>query len=110
LLGIVDEILDEWSANRKLSGFHGGISPLKSASRKWFALGIGSRRITGKPEVIRWSLGISNTYRAPDCAEVAEERDAGLNMLVDRRANILVRLQRSHNSAIICGLAWGVAP
>ena len=48
--------------------------------------------------------------RAHDCAELAEERDAGLNSLLDRRANILVRWQTSHNSPIICGLAWGVAP
>jgi hypothetical protein len=27
-------ILGRWSANRKLSGFHGGISPAKSAYRK----------------------------------------------------------------------------
>jgi hypothetical protein len=27
-------ILGGWSANRKLSGFHGGISPAKSAYRK----------------------------------------------------------------------------
>src|SRR5437016_1869652 len=66
--------------------------------------------ITSKPEVIRWSLGISGTYRAPDGAEGAEERDAGWNRLVARRANILVRLQRSHKSHIVYGLAWGVAP
>jgi hypothetical protein len=64
LLGIVDEILDEWSANRKLSGFHGGISPLKSAS-------VELARILGSVRCIQTLLAVPKSAwgkrRASEC-------------------------------------------
>jgi hypothetical protein len=42
-------IPDVWSANRKLSGFHGGISPVKSASVYLSLAGVGFPRYRLRP-------------------------------------------------------------